>query len=96
MSVSNSAAKFAGYLDRYERLDAEIAETRQMQRDLIAEMKSNGGYDKDDITAFRQIIADRKKDADKLARIAERKDILLHALGQLRGTPLADAAVGNA
>ena len=78
-------------VDRYERLDEDIRALRSDQKDLMAEAKSAGF----DVKALRVLIRNRRQDA------AEREELELlvatyeRALGQLSGTPLADAAVAR-
>lgn len=78
-------------VDRIERLSEERKAIGDDIADIFKEAKSAGL----DVKALRQLIRNRRQDA------AEREELELlvatyeRALGQLSGTPLADAAVAR-
>lgn len=65
-------------IERIERLEEEKAETAKDIRDIYAEAQGNG-FDK---KALRRIVAQRKKDADKVKEENEVFETYCHAIGQ--------------
>lgn len=75
-----------------ERLEEEKKGLTSDIKDIYAEAQG-AGYDP---KALRQIIRDRKKDADELREHEELVAVYKHALGDLDGTPLGQAAIERA
>ena len=72
-----TAAELRSFVERVEALEAEKAETARDIREVYQEAGSRG-YDK---KALRRIVADRKKDADKLAEEEAVLEMYRAALG---------------
>lgn len=66
-------------VERVEKLDEEIKELRDDQKDIYAEAKGNG-YD---VKALRTIIRMRKQDANERAEQETILETYLHALGMV-------------
>jgi uncharacterized protein (UPF0335 family) len=73
----NSNAQLKSIVDRIERLDEEIKELRDDQKDIYAEAGGNG-YD---IKILRKVVAIRKKDPAARAEEASLLETYMHALG---------------
>jgi uncharacterized protein (UPF0335 family) len=79
-------------VERIETNQAQIDELKSHERDLYKGAKSAGF----DVKAIRQIIRERKKDADEVEEFETLVATYKRALGMLDGTPLGDAAVRSA
>lgn len=77
------AGELRGFVERYERLTAEIGELQDHRTAVMAEAKAQG-YDP---KIMRLIIRERARDADELAEERAIADVYREALG-LAGTPL--------
>lgn len=75
----NSSAQLKSVVERIERLDTEIKELRDDQKDIYAEAKSNG-YD---VKVLRKVIAIRKQDPRARAEQESILESYMHALGML-------------
>ena len=75
----NSKEQLRSIVERVERLDEEIKELRDDQRDVYAEAKGNG-YD---VKALRTIVRMRKQDAGERAEQETILETYMHALGML-------------
>lgn len=89
---NNSAEQLKSIVERIENIEVRIAEETEARKEVYTEAKSNG-YD---LKALRAIIRDRKKDADELRTHEELVATYKHALGDLDGTPLGQAAIERA
>jgi uncharacterized protein (UPF0335 family) len=71
MEMGNNAAKdFLSYIHRFERLEEEMKETRELKKDLAQEAKSKG-YD---IKAMNKILKERREiDKKGLDTVREEK-----------------------
>lgn len=78
-------------VERIERLEEEKKTIADDIREVYAEAKGNG-YD---VKIIRKVIAIRKRDANERAEEEAILDLYLQALGDLRDTPLGQAAVSR-
>lgn len=81
MSSEVNAGHLRAFIERIERVDAEISELKADQKDIYAEAKGNGF----DVKIMRRIVAIRKQDADKRREEEEILDLYMISLGM---TPL--------
>jgi uncharacterized protein (UPF0335 family) len=79
-------------VERIERLESDKKEIADDIRDVYAEAKGNGF----DPKAIRQIVRERKQDADERAEREAILDTYRNALGMLADTPLGSAALARA
>ena len=89
---SVAADRLRSIVERIERLEEERKAIGGDIKDIYAEAKSAGF----DVKVLRQLIRERR---DEPAAVEEREtllDLYRRALGQLVGTPLADAAMAKA
>lgn len=75
----NSSAQLKSIVERIERLDTEIKERRDDQKDIYAEAKGNG-YD---VKVLRKVIAIRKQDPEARAEQETILETYMHQLGML-------------
>ena len=85
---SNFAGSLARFVDRIERLEGEIVELQYNRSEVYKDAKAESF----DTKALRMLIRERRMDATKRAALAETLDQYRHALGDLAGTPLGEAA----
>ncbi len=74
-----AVAELRGFVERIERLEAEIGEIQGQRKEVYAEAKSRG-YD---VAALRKVISDRKKDAEKLSELEAIIELYRSTLGIL-------------
>jgi uncharacterized protein (UPF0335 family) len=84
-------AELAQFVERITRLEEEKAGIASDIKDVYSELKSRGF----DAPTVRQIIKISKMDADKRAEQEALLELYLNALGQLRDTPLGNAALAS-
>lgn len=82
--LSDAAAGFAkdqlkAFVERIERVEAEIKELNSDKRDIYAEAKGNGFCPK----AIKEIVALRRKDADERAEHETIVELYMQALGMI-------------
>jgi uncharacterized protein (UPF0335 family) len=78
-------------IERIERLNEEKAALTADTREVFAEARSAGF----DVKIMREIIKERKLDAEERNEREHLIDLYRHALGMLADTPLGEAAVSN-
>ena len=88
MTESNSAGSLVDYIERIERLEGEIAELQRDRSEYYKEAKGDGF----DPKVMRILVRERRMSDQKRIAIAETLDQYRHALGDLAGTPLGEAA----
>ena len=71
--------KLQSIVDRIERLDGEIKELRDDQKDIYSEAKGNGW----DTKVLRKVIAIRKLDANEREEQETLLETYMHALGMV-------------
>ncbi len=84
---SVDGAELRAYIDRIEKVSAEIADLTGDRREIYAEVKG-AGYD---TTTIRAIVKRRAMDADKRHTMDELLDMYMSALGDFATTPLGTA-----
>lgn len=84
-----AADRLRSFVERYERLQAEIDALKADQKEVMAEAKGTGF----DTKTIREIIKLRKMSKEDRDEREALLDIYKAALGMLDGTPLGDAAV---
>jgi len=84
-----NAAHLRAFLERIERLEDEKSAISEDIKSVYAEAKSTG-YD---VKIMRKVIALRKMDEAKRIEEEAMLDLYLVALGDLRSTPLGQAAI---
>ena len=72
-----AACELRGFVERYERLEAEKKEIADQQKEVMAEAKGRG-YD---VKVLRKVIALRKRDKDDLAEEEAVLEMYKAALG---------------
>lgn len=77
-SKNDAGLKIKAYVERVERLAEERQVTTDDIKDVYAEAKSNGF----DVKALRRLVAQRKKDADKVKEENAIFETYAHAIGQ--------------
>lgn len=89
----NSVARgqLRAFVGRIERLEEEKAFIAQDIREVYGEAKAAGF----DVKALRAVIRLRKRDKQELAEHEALVDSYRHALGDLDGTPLGEAAIAR-
>jgi uncharacterized protein (UPF0335 family) len=85
---SSQAARLRAYIEEAEAIEAEIAEMKERLSGVFKVAKA-GGLDP---KAMRQIIKERRMDAEELREHLARCEVYRAALGMLGGTPLGEAA----
>jgi len=75
----NSKEQLKSIVERIERLDGEIKELRDDQKDIFSEAKGNGF----DVKALRTIIRMRKMDVNDRQEQETILETYLHALGMV-------------
>jgi len=90
----NSFAKdrLQSIVNRIERLEEEKKALTSDIKDIYTEAKSAGF----DVKVLRQLIAERKKDADDVQTQKSLLEVYRDALGELATTPLGQAAMERA
>lgn len=89
MSIPNIAAdKLKSFVERIERLEEERAATASDIKEVYAEAKGSGF----DSKVLRQLIRDRKQNADDLDEFETVLAMYKRALGMLADTPLGRAS----
>jgi uncharacterized protein (UPF0335 family) len=83
-----AGAELAQFVERITRLEEEKAGIASDIKDVYAELKGRGF----DAKTVRQIIKIQKMDADERAEQEALLELYLAALGDLRDTPLGQAA----
>lgn len=84
---SNTGAMLKSYIERIERLNAEISVLQSDRRDIYTEAKGNGF----DVKALRALIRERASDPLEVENMQMLIDTYKAAIGQLDGTPLGSA-----
>ena len=72
-----TSAELQSFIERYERLEADVKALRDDQKELMAEAKGRG-YD---TKVMRKVLAIRKRNADDLAEENAVLEMYLQALG---------------
>ncbi|WP_298618737.1 DUF2312 domain-containing protein [uncultured Zoogloea sp.] len=85
------AGELRGFIERYERLSAEMADIADQRKEVMAEAKGRG-YD---TKVLRLLIRERGRDPDELAEERAIAALYRDAIG-MEGTPLDDWAAGSA
>ena len=75
----NSKEQLKSIVERIERLDGEIKELRDDQKDIFSEAKGNGF----DVKALRTIIRLRKMDVNERQEAETILETYMHALGMI-------------
>lgn len=83
------AAHLRSFVERIERLEEENRTLADDIKEIYAEAKGSGF----DTKILRKVVALRRMDADKRKEQEEILELYLSALGELRDTPLGQAAV---
>jgi len=81
-------SRLRSIIERVERLEEERKSIGADIKDIMAEAKSAGF----DVKVIRQLIKERKMDPAEVEERETLLDVYRRAMGQLLGTPLADAA----
>lgn len=89
---SISAQRLTSFIQRIERLEEERKAIGGDIREVYSEAKGAGF----DVKIIRKVIARRKLDAADLAEQEALLDVYLNAIGDLKGTPLGEAAMPGA
>ena len=87
-----AADRLRSIVERIERLEEERKALGSDIKDIYAEAKSAGF----DVKVLRMLIAERRKEPSEVEEAETLLEVYRRALGQLVGTPLADAALGAA
>ena len=88
---SGDGDRLRSFIERIERMDVEIDELKDLRKDIFTEAKSAGF----DVSILREVLKIRKQDKSKREEREELISVYLHALGDLKDTPLGAAAVGR-
>lgn len=72
-----TADELRQFVEKFERIDAEIIDLKEEQKEVISELKGRG-YD---VKAFRTILKLRKMDSDDLAEQEAILEMYKEALG---------------
>jgi uncharacterized protein (UPF0335 family) len=86
-----AGAELAQFVERITQLETEKAGIASDIKDVYAELKGRGF----DAKTVRQIIKIQKMDADERAEQEALLELYLAALGDLRDTPLGQAALAS-
>jgi uncharacterized protein (UPF0335 family) len=86
---SNSKQQIRAFIERIENREREKKEASDDITAIYAEAKASGF----DVPALRQLVRERKQDAQKMAEREAMVDLYRNALGDLASTPLGRAAV---
>jgi uncharacterized protein (UPF0335 family) len=78
-------------VERLERLDEEKRALAEDMKELFAQAKSTGF----DVKALKQILKERRQDADERRDLEAIVDTYRTALGMLDGTPLGESAIAS-
>jgi len=87
----NTNNQLRSIVERIERLEEEKKTIADDIKEVYAEAKGNGF----NVKILRKVIAIRKRDANERAEEEAILDLYLQALGDLRDTPLGQAAVSR-
>ena len=87
-----AADRLRSIVERIERIEEQRAELAEDVRNIFAEAKGCGF----DVKTIRQVIKDRKMEADDLAEREHLLALYRNALGVLADTPLGQAAIRKA
>lgn len=74
-----TAVQVKNFIERVEQLNSEIKDIQDQRKEVFAEAKGSGF----DTAVLRDIIRDRKKNADELAEKAAIKDMYTTALSSI-------------
>jgi uncharacterized protein (UPF0335 family) len=91
MSGGVAADRLKSFIQRLERLEEEKRDVSEQIKDVMAEAKSEGF----DVKTLREVLKIRRMKAQERAEREELLAMYLHALGDLRDTPLGQAAVAR-
>lgn len=72
-----TAGELRAFIERYERIEAELKDLKDQQKEVMAEAKSRG-YD---TKIIRMIVALRKKDPNDVSEMEAVLDLYKEALG---------------
>lgn len=86
---ASGKAQLKSFIERIERMEEEKRNIASDIKDIYAEAKSQGFTP----SIMRKVVRLRKQDAAKRQEEEALLDIYLHALGDLKDTPLGDAAI---
>ena len=89
--ATNYGEVLKAFVERIERIQAEVAERKLDIKEIYGEANQNGLNAK----ALRRIIAERRQDKADLAAMAEIMDLYRRSLGMLADTPLGTAALSR-
>lgn len=84
-----SERRLKSFIERIEHLEEERKSLAADVREVYAEAKS-GGFD---VKVMRKVVALRKMDAADRAEMESLIEVYMNALGDLKETPLGDAAL---
>lgn len=84
-----AAGQLKAFIERLERLQSEKQDVADQMKDVMAEAKSEGF----DVKTIREVLKIRRMKAQERAEREELLELYLHALGDLRDTPLGQAAI---
>ena len=76
---SVAADELRAFIERYERLEAEVKDIKDSQKEVMAEAKGRG-YD---TKVIRKIVALRKRNRDDIANEEAITEMYMSALGML-------------
>ena len=79
VSESVAADELRAFIERYERLEAEVKDIKDSQKEVMAEAKGRG-YD---TKVIRKIVALRKRNRDDIANEEAITEMYMSALGML-------------
>jgi uncharacterized protein (UPF0335 family) len=83
-----AADRLRSFIERIERLESEKAAIAADVKEVKAEAKSSGF----DVKIINLVLKRRKMEREELAEQEQLLEVYESAIGQLKGTPLADAA----
>lgn len=94
MQGDNSIAgdRLKSFIERIERLTEEKKSLQEDIKEIFAEAKGQGF----DTKIMRKVIARRARDKDDIDEEESLIEVYERALGQLKGTPLGEAAMERA
>lgn len=79
VTESVAADELRSFIERYERLEAEVKDIKDSQKEVMAEAKGRG-YD---TKVIRKIVALRKRNRDDIANEEAITEMYMSALGML-------------
>ena len=74
-----TAEELRAFIERYERLEAEVKDLKDSQKEVMAEAKARG-YD---TKVIRKIVAMRKRNRDDIANEEAITEMYMEALGMI-------------